>query len=539
MSDPRLVAPRPITSPASGGPASEPLPDDLTVEAAGRLRIACLVLGTLWVIGLVVNHLVAPLLGLPSDQVIPWPIIADVLAVGFLGLSLLVYWLAPRAAGIRGRLFTVAMAYEVAMAFAIGVINQWQPVALAGRLSWICVLILIFPSLVPAPPRTVLLGSLLAASMDPVGLLIAEARGLELPPLAVLVWAYLPNYICAGLAVVPSKIITHLGRRVSRARQLGSYRLVERIGQGGMGEVWKATHRMLAREAAIKLVRPETLYAGSARQAEVAVKRFKREANIIASLQSPHTVYLYDFGVSQDGRFYYVMELLDGISLQTLVTHFGPQPVGRVGRILRQMCDSLEEAHRQGLVHRDLKPSNLMLCKVALHYDFVKILDFGLAKHVGRGDITQLTMDGMASGTPGYIAPEIAMGDDRIDARADLYALGCVAYFLLTGTLVFAEDNPMRMALKHLQSEPDRPSLRTELPIPRSFEDLVMQCLRKRPEDRPGSAMEVSRRLRDCGIPAWSEEDAAGWWERHLPPSSSLRSFARVEQAVPAVIRKV
>ena len=222
MSDARLLDPRPITSPTGGGTVSVPVPDDLALEAAGRLRIACLVFTGLWVMGLLMNHLVAPYLGLPADQVVPWPPIADVLAVGCLGLSLVVYRLAPRAACLGSRLYTVAIAYEVAMAFAVGVINQWQPQALAGRLSWLCVLILIFPSIVPAPPRTVLFGSLLAASMDPVGLLIAQARGLELPSTGLLVWTYLPNYICAGLAVLPAKIITLLGRKVSRARQLGS-----------------------------------------------------------------------------------------------------------------------------------------------------------------------------------------------------------------------------------------------------------------------------------------------------------------------------
>jgi hypothetical protein len=237
MSDARLLDPRPITSPTGVGTASVPLPDDLALEAAGRLRIACLVFIMLWLVGLTMNHLVAPHLGLAADQVIPWPPVADVLAIACLVLSMVVYRLAPRVAHSGRRLFTVAIVYQVALAFAIGVINQWQPLALAGRLSWVCVLILIFPSIVPSPPRMVLIGSLLAASMDPVGLLIAQARGLELPPLGLLVWTYLPNYICAGLALLPAKIITHLGRKVRRARQLGSYRLVELIGRGGMGEV--------------------------------------------------------------------------------------------------------------------------------------------------------------------------------------------------------------------------------------------------------------------------------------------------------------
>jgi serine/threonine-protein kinase len=281
------------------------------------------------------------------------------------------------------------------------------------------------------------------------------------------------------------------------------------------------------------------MISGSARQADVSVRRFKREANVIASLQSPHTVYLYDFGVTQDGRFYYVMELLDGISLQTLVTTFGPQPVGRVLAIMRHACRSLAEAHQYGLVHRDLKPSNMMLCKVALRYDFVKVLDFGLAKCVRGEDESRITMDGMTTGTPGYIAPEVALGESNIDGRADVYALGCVAYFLLTGSLVFDDPNPMSMALKHVQTPPDPPSQRTELPIPPDLEAIVMRCLAKLPADRPSSAGELNKLLTACVTPIWTEAEAEAWWEKHLPLTSTLRGFAQDLSFTPQIVRKV
>jgi serine/threonine-protein kinase len=293
---------------------------------------------------------------------------------------------------------------------------------------------------------------------------------------------------------------------------------------------------MLARTAAIKLIKPQ---AASGRKADLAARRFQREANAIAGLQSPHTVYLYDFGVSQDGRFYYVMELLDGISLQTLVATYGPQPAERVVPILSQVCRSLEEAHRRGVVHRDLKPSNVMLCQVGLIHDFVKVLDFGLAKFVDDTDVSQLTMDGTAAGTPGYIAPEVAMGEGAIDGRADIYALGCVAYFLLTGALVFEDPNPMSMALKHVQAPPVPPSQRTELPIPDALERIVLHCLAKRPEDRPTSAAAVCGMLAACSEGRWSDVDAEAWWNSHLPPTSSLRSFARVPSHTPPVVRKI
>jgi serine/threonine-protein kinase len=288
--------------------------------------------------------------------------------------------------------------------------------------------------------------------------------------------------------------------------------------------VWSATHHLLARQAAIKLVRPRQT-ASSARQMNQWVQRFQREANTIAGLQSPHTIYLYDFGVARDGQFYYVMELLDGISLETLIKTFGPQPPERVRHILRQICDSLEEAHQRNLVHRDLKPSNVMLCKLALRHDFVKVLDFGLAKCAACEDVQQITVENVAAGTPGYISPEVALGEEKVDGRADLYALGCVAYYLLTGALVFEDANAMSMVVKHVQAEPVPPSLRTSRPIPEDLERLILKCLEKKPAARPQSARQVAAILDACDIRPWTEHDAAMWWEQNLPDASALRTM--------------
>jgi serine/threonine protein kinase len=303
---------------------------------------------------------------------------------------------------------------------------------------------------------------------------------------------------------------------------LGSYRLLEPIGSGGMGEVWRATHQMLARQAAIKLVRPRSS-ALTPTQKEQFIKRFHREANAIAGLQSPNTIYIYDFGVASDGQFYYVMELVDGISLDALVKSFGPQPASRVRHLLRQICESLEEAHQRNLVHRDLKPSNIMLCKLALTHDFIKVLDFGLAKCAACEEEQTITVENVTAGTPGYIAPEIALAEDVIDGRADLYALGCVGYYLLTGQLVFDDANLMSMVLKHVQTAPVPPSQRTELPIPADLEQIVMACLEKAPAERPQSARRVAAMLDACRLDAWTEEQAAAWWEAHLPETSTLR----------------
>jgi eukaryotic-like serine/threonine-protein kinase len=500
----------PITSPASGAEGADALPDDLAAEAAGRLRIAALVMAGLWSIGLVVNHLIFPYLELRPEQVVPWTVVSDLVGLGSIALSAAVYYVAPRVARDPERLAVLAIVYEVVVTFGIGVVNQWNPVALAGRLSWICVVILLFPLLVPGSTRMVLIGSLLAASMDPVGILITRARGVEVPSLTLVAWTYLPNYICAVLAVIPSKILAHLGRKVTRARQLGSYRLVEQIGRGGMGEVWKAEHRLFARPAAIKLIMAHRLEQASS----VAEERFRREAQVAAGLRSPHTIQLYDFGITRDRRLYYVMELLEGCDLQTLVTRYGAQPPARVAHILRQACRSLAEAHAAGLVHRDIKPGNLHIGRLGLEYDFVKVLDFGLVKREGGmpGDDVQLTAPEAISGTPAYMAPEMASGEP-VDSRADIYALACVGYFLVTGQRIFEGTHPMQVLVQHLKSEPVPPSERIGRPVPPALERLLMHCLAKDPADRPPDAAAVAEALGAAGADDWTQADARRWWE--------------------------
>ncbi|MEP6535516.1 MAG: serine/threonine-protein kinase [Bryobacteraceae bacterium] len=310
-----------------------------------------------------------------------------------------------------------------------------------------------------------------------------------------------------------------------KAEELGSYKLESLIGEGGMGEVWKARHRMLARSAAVKVIRPEILARHSIRDAGMVRKRFEREAQATASLRSPHTVALYDFGVSRDEAFYYVMELLDGVDLQTLVEQYGPLPAGRVQNILIHVCESLEEAHRLGMIHRDVKPRNIFLCKLGLQFDFAKVLDFGLVKTIqsSEEDLTQMSMDGSATGTPAYMAPEIAMGAKEIDGRSDIYGLGCVAYFLLTGELVFNEPSPMAAALAHVQKPPVPPSQRTEMIIPPSMERVVMQCLEKDPNKRPQSAWDLARQLENLrDIPRFCRDSAEKWWTINRPTGEAV-----------------
>jgi hypothetical protein len=519
---------QPITSPASGAGA-EALPDDLAEEAAGRLRIVALVMAGLWGTGIAVNHLIKPYLDLRPEQIVPWTPVSDLVGIGSIALSAAVYSIAPTAARDLKRLASIAIAYEVAVTFGIGVVNQWYPVALAGRLSWICVVILLFPMLVPGSTRMVLVGSFLAASMDPVGILITRARGVEVPSLSLVAWTYLPNYICAVLAVIPSKILAHLGRKVTRARQLGSYRLVEQIGRGGMGEVWRAEHRLFARPAAIKLITTQRLEEASS----VAEERFRREAQAAAALRSPHTIQLYDFGITRDRRPYYVMELLEGCDLESLVKRYGAQPAARVAYILRQACHSLAEAHAAGLVHRDIKPANLHLGRLGLDYDFVKVLDFGLVKRQNdpSGDV-QLTAPEAISGTPAYMAPEMASGEP-VDGRADLYALACVGYFLVTGQRIFEGTHPMQVLIQHLRSDPMPPSERLGRPVPAELERLLMQCLAKNPSDRPPDAAGVADALRSAGADEWSQADARRWWESTFAPT---RAEAQPTKPAPTLV---
>ena len=240
--------------------------------------------------------------------------------------------------------------------------------------------------------------------------------------------------------------------------------------------------------------------------------RFRREAEAAATLRSPHTVELYDFGVTDDGTLYLVMELLTGMDLEWLVRTRGPVPPARAIHILRQVCDSLEEAHTRGLVHRDIKPANIHVGRLGLADDFVKVLDFGLVKSAGpSGEQSLATTDGLDVGTPAYMAPEVALGEP-LDGRADLYALGCVAYYLLTGQLVFEAESAFQLVAKHLQAEPAAPSERAPFPVPAALDEVVLACLAKLPADRPPSAAALARSLAAVEVAPWDEAQAAEWW---------------------------
>jgi serine/threonine-protein kinase len=292
-----------------------------------------------------------------------------------------------------------------------------------------------------------------------------------------------------------------------------------------MGEVWKAEHRLLATPAAVKLILPGALTSSTDPKSRSDLQeRFRREAQATSELRSPHTVRLFDFGFDRNGRYFYVMELLDGLDMDYLVQRFGPVPPERCIYLLRQACLSLAEAHGRGMVHRDIKPANLLVSRLGVQHDFVKVLDFGLVAFAGAFkpgpdtdiDSSKITALGTVAGTPAYLSPE-AISLQQTDHRADLYALGAVAIWLLTGDLVF-DGTPQEVLHAHVTEEPVPPSKRTDLPIPGDLEALILDCLKKDPDDRPQSAEALLRRLDACECANdWNRERAKTWWGRHRP----------------------
>jgi serine/threonine-protein kinase len=415
-----------------------------------------------------------------------------------------------------GLVFEVVSSYGIAAAEFLGTnlrfSDRWV------GLSWVATWVLLFNVVVPIRPGRAVLVAVAAVTSVPAMVLLSISRfPPSVPPTGLQLFFvfFFPYMLVVLMSYVGARVVYTLGTEVSRARELGSYRLTERLGAGGMGEVWRAEHRLLARPAAIKLIRREAAADGQSGGSQDLRRRFEREAQVIASLRSPHTVNLFDFGVADDGSFYYVMELLDGLDTETLVKRFGPQPAERVIHILLQMCHSLSEAESRGLVHRDIKPANVFLCRYGEDLDFVKVLDFGIAKDTGRADVsnTALTMANVIQGTPSFIAPEQAMGV-QLDGRADLYSAGCVAYWLLTGQLVFTGETALAVIMHHATTAPPAPSTRTELPIPPELEAIVMRCLEKDRDKRQQTARELAERLKAVrGLEAWTPERAREWWK--------------------------
>jgi serine/threonine-protein kinase len=361
---------------------------------------------------------------------------------------------------------------------------------------------LLVTSLVGIPP-IVVSTCLLPTTDGSLGWRALDASVLPwLPMSAAIMWGFV-----VITCTVVSWVIYGLRVEVKQARRLGQYVLEHKIGEGGMGEVYQARHGMMRRPSALKLLRGD-------KAGEVQQRRFEREVQLTARLTHPNTITLFDYGRTADGVFYYAMELLDGANLQRIVAVGGPQPPGRVVRMLTMACGALSEAHGVGLIHRDIKPANIMLCSQGGELDVVKLLDFGLVKELAVDGEAQLTGVSTLVGTPQYMAPESILEPGASDARSDIYALGAVAYFLLAGADVFDGKTVLQLCIQHLHQAPE-PLTARGLEVPAELEAIVLACLEKDPARRPPSAAELRRRLEACVVEPWDAENARAWWLQH------------------------
>ena len=375
------------------------------------------------------------------------------------------------------------------VAYAIFIPNTWQRAALVmGTIASWPVLLTLALAWLDAPTR---------AALGRYSLVVSEL--------------FLAMAIATSACVLGVHTIGTLRREAFRARQLGQYRLRSLLGRGGMGEVYLAEHQLMKRPCAIKIIRPEK--AGDPQ----ILARFEREVHAIARLSHWNSVDIYDYGRADDGTFYYVMEYLPGIGLQELVQHFGPLPPQRVIYLLRQTSEALREAHDLGLVHRDIKPGNIFVAQRGGFYDVVKLLDFGLAKPAADLPANPLTQEGVITGSPYYMSPEQATGDRDPDARSDIYSLGAVAYYLLTGRPPFDHDKPIKVLISHAHHDPAPPS-EFQPGIPEDLEQVVLRCLAKDPAERYQSAMNLAAALDSCQCAGeWSADMADRWWRQHQP----------------------
>jgi hypothetical protein len=308
-----------------------------------------------------------------------------------------------------------------------------------------------------------------------------------------------------ALSVVGTRVIYGLRREVREARRYGQYTLEHKLGEGGMGVVFRARHALLRRPTAIKLLPPH-------KASPEDVARFEREVQLTSELTHPNTIAIYDYGRSTDGVFYYVMEYLDGIDLESLVERDGALPPARVVDIVVQMCNALEEAHARGVIHRDIKPANVLLCRRGQVADFVKVVDFGLVKELARD--STVSAPGAIAGTPAYLAPEAITDPDAVGPASDLYAVGATAYFLLTGKMLFEGKTIIAIINDHLNTAPVPPSKRSGRDIPPALEAIVLRCLAKKPGERPESARALADALSALAITGFTKRDAEAWWAR-------------------------
>ncbi len=430
---------------------------------------------------------------------------------------------------LLGRYLLAGFVRDHALATAEGVLMADGYLSML-QLGGTALMVSIRAALIPSSPgRTVAVTAVIGAPMILVNavLLPAAGGGLTWRPLDSGAYAWLPataammwGFVIITCAVI-SWVIYGLRAEVQKARRLGQYVLEQKIGEGGMGEVYRARHGMMRRPSALKLLRAD-------KAGEMSLNRFEREVQLTARLTHPNTITIFDYGRTHDGIFYYAMELLDGANLQRIVAVSGPQAPGRVARILTMACGALSEAHGSGLIHRDIKPANIMLCTQGGERDVVKLLDFGLVKELAVEPDVKLTGVSTLIGTPQYLAPESILAPDSADVRSDIYALGAVAYFLLAGSEVFDGKSLLELCIQHVHKAPE-PLVAHGVNVPVELEALVLACLEKEPERRPQSAAELRQRLAACAIDPWTDESARSWWLEHQPrlDGDAARSIAQ------------
>lgn len=483
------------------------LPEDVLDRAAKRVALLCAI-GVVFFGAALVLLVMQPSPDRQGLGMIPVAAVGVLLSAG--GVACLRWGGFP-----MDQRLSLGLAYYVMMGLLIAVLElprvSGEGILLNG-LSSLTVWQLLFPGLVPLTKRSRWTAAVTISLAVPASSGFAAVLGRSIDWSAVLV-STVPVMVAGVVGVAIGQVVYSLTRKVQEARDVGSYRLVNRLGAGGMGEVWTAEHRLLARPAAVKLIKPELLAPlegsrpGSERDPRTL---FEREAAVIARLRSPHTVELYDYGVRDDGLFYYVMELLDGLDLNNWVARYGPMPVHRALHVLHGMCLSLAEAHAAGVVHRDVKPANVFLTQLGTSPDVVKVLDFGLV--LTSDASSPESEDEPPAGSPLTVSPEVIKGQ-RATAASDIYAVGCVASFLLAGKVPFGGTTPPQLVFAHSNVEPFRVADIAKQDIPAVLDELIDRCLKKDPAGRPASALGLAREIERCpGFGDWTMEMAADWW---------------------------
>jgi eukaryotic-like serine/threonine-protein kinase len=423
-----------------------------------------------------------------------------------------VYWVVARG---RPRSAPVLIATDIVGSLAIGIDNVFLMLGDLGTISgvfenligFICILLL-RSLIVPSTVKRTLLCGVLMCGPTILGVVFGRHRFDDQSLSWITMMGFSVNWSTIALifSCVASATLYGLRREVRDARRLGQYTLGEKLGEGGMGVVYRASHAMLRRPTAIKLL---------ADGGDASLARFELEVQVLAGLNHPNIVTVHDYGRTAAGSFYYAMELLDGMDLEKLVATDGPQPAERVIHLVRQVARGLEAAHEVGLVHRDIKPANVFVCRRWGEPDAVKVLDFGLAKNNAEPP-PSLTGHNVLLGTPLYISPEALKSATLVDVRSDIYSLGAVAYFLLTGEPVFTGASTMEVCVQHLQAAPVVPSERLGRAVPPDLEAVVLRCLAKAPDDRYPTAASLERALAACAAAsAWSSARAQAWWQKH------------------------